>query len=210
MLQLTHSDYTPLYVDFLSAKQQYRKGQGGGAKQMIAKAVGVRNKPSILDVTAGLGADAYVLASLGLEVKMCERQPTVFALLKDGLRRLKEVHALINLSLVSNDGFAYLLGLDESNYPDVIYLDPMHPPRKKSAQVKKEMQVLQQLVGSDDDKQILFEQALKCAQNRVVVKWPVKVEPISNKKADMIFIGKSTVYHVYLTNKKNSNVSTVY
>lgn len=45
--------------------------------------------PNVLDGTAGLGRDAFVLASLGCKVQMVERHPVVAALLDDGLKRAK-------------------------------------------------------------------------------------------------------------------------
>jgi len=59
-----------------------------------------------------------------------------------------------------------------TNAPDVVYLDPMFPHRQKSALVKKEMRVFQQLVGSDDDANRLLELARCIARKRVVVKRP--------------------------------------
>lgn len=56
---------------------------------MIAKAVGIQQgvRPRVLDATAGLGKDAFVLASLGCEMSLIERQPLIGALLEDGLAR---------------------------------------------------------------------------------------------------------------------------
>ena len=73
----------PIYVDFLEGALAHRKQYGGGKNQLIAKAVGIKSslKLSVLDVTAGLGRDAFVLATLGCAVLMCERSPIVFALL---------------------------------------------------------------------------------------------------------------------------------
>ena len=54
-------------VDFVAGKSRHRRLYGGGKGQQIAKAVGVQGsvRPSVLDATAGLGGDAFVLASLG-------------------------------------------------------------------------------------------------------------------------------------------------
>ena len=56
---------------------------------MIAKAVGVSGKfhPQVADLTAGLGADSFVLAGLGCNITMTERNPIVHLLLQDGLSR---------------------------------------------------------------------------------------------------------------------------
>ncbi|MGB0184582.1 MAG: class I SAM-dependent methyltransferase, partial [Opitutales bacterium] len=67
-------------ADFCDAGTRYRLAQGGG-NEMIAKAVGLKgqSKPTVLDCTAGLGMDAYVLAALGCEVTLLERNPIVHA-----------------------------------------------------------------------------------------------------------------------------------
>ena len=54
---------------------------------MLAKAVGLKKGacPDVIDCTAGLGRDAFVLASLGCRVVMLERVTVVHALLNDGL-----------------------------------------------------------------------------------------------------------------------------
>ena len=46
----------------------------------------------MLDATAGLGRDAFVLASLGCQVTLIERVPAVAALLENGIER-----ALLNV-----------------------------------------------------------------------------------------------------------------
>src|SRR5690606_16884554 len=79
----------PVRVDFVEGAAAHRRLYGGGSGQMIAKAVGVQAgiRPRILDATAGLGRDAFVLASLGCDMTLIERQPLVAALLEDGLQR---------------------------------------------------------------------------------------------------------------------------
>jgi 16S rRNA (guanine1516-N2)-methyltransferase len=61
-----------LHVDFLSDSLNYRRRHGGGIKQALARAAGIKPgiRPSILDVTAGLGKDSFLLASLGCKVTM--------------------------------------------------------------------------------------------------------------------------------------------
>lgn len=83
----------PVRCDFVGGSAQHRRLYGGGKGQDIAKAVGLNHssfKPQVLDLTAGLGRDGFVLASLGASVLMLERHPLVFALLDDGLVRARE------------------------------------------------------------------------------------------------------------------------
>ena len=79
----------PTRVDFVHGAVAHRRQFGGGKGQMIARAIGIASgvRPTILDATAGLGRDAFVLASLGCAVTLIERHPLVAALLEDGLQR---------------------------------------------------------------------------------------------------------------------------
>ncbi|NHW59468.1 class I SAM-dependent methyltransferase, partial [Escherichia coli] len=67
----------------------HRRKFGGGRGEAVAKAVGIKKDylPDVVDATAGLGRDAFVLASIGCKVRMVERHPVVAALLEDGLKR---------------------------------------------------------------------------------------------------------------------------
>ena len=78
-----------VFVDFVEGAVAHRRKFGGGRSQSIAKAVGLKAgaNPLVVDATAGLGRDAFVLASLGCRVVMLERSPVVAALLADGLTR---------------------------------------------------------------------------------------------------------------------------
>ena len=190
-------------VDFAGGAVAHRRLYGGGKGQAIAKAVGLNKGavPTVLDATAGLGRDAFVLASLGCRVTLLERQPMVAALLHDGLRRgyadpeiggwLQERLRLVHRS--SLDALA-----DWPERPDVIYLDPMYPHRDKSALVKKEMRVFQDLVGADNDADGLLAPALALARKRVVVKRPDYAEPLAGHKPSTCIETKKNRFDVYV------------
>ena len=201
----------PVRVDFAGGAAKHRRLYGGGKKQDISKAVGLNKpgfKPSILDLTAGLGQDAFVLASQGATVSMVERHPVVHALLADGLERAKatiddeELQSVIaRMELVNTDSAIYLSQLSPEHQPDIIYLDPMFPPREKSAKVKKEMQLFHQLVGENDDADQLLTQALEKARYRVVVKRPSHApflgDTLKVKEPGYSLKGKSTRFDIY-------------
>lgn len=180
----------PLYVDFVSADAERRRD--AGRQLPLARAVGVKGdaRPSVLDATAGLGRDAFTLAALGCDVTGVERSPIIAALLRDGLER-----AACRLRLVVGDAREFMAGLAEDARPDVVYLDPMFPERRKSAAVKKELQYLQELLGPDDA-QALFAAALKCARQRVVVKRPVHAPELA--RPNHTLEGKTVRFDVYL------------
>lgn len=190
----------PVYVDFLSGTLAHRRQFGGGRGQLIAKAIGIQPKKqlSVLDVAAGLGRDAFVLANLGCKVTMIERNPIIAALLQDGLKRAKEEEwfKTLTLKLIEDDAIHFLKNL--KNLPDVIYIDPMFPTRKKSALVKKEMRVLRHVVGEDEDVAALLSLAITKAKKRVVVKRSRLAPTIQGCEPDLVFQGKSSRFDVYL------------
>lgn len=196
-----------IFVDFLAGKSNHRRLHGGGKGQDIAKAIGLHKikNPSVLDLTAGMGGDSFVLATLGANITMVERNPIVHALLKDALARVSlsadsELQDILSrIELTNEDAFVFLDNLNEETLPDVIYLDPMFPVRSKSAQVKKEMQFFHDIVGDDNDSEKLLLKAIHLANKRIVVKRPRLAEKLTEDfQPDFVISGKSTRYDVYL------------
>jgi len=191
-----------LTCDFTSGAVAHRLRFGGGRNQALPKAVGLSRgrTPKIVDATAGLGRDAFLLASLGAHVTMIERSAQVYSALTHALLRAKEGPADIaeitsRMTLINGDAKEVLPGLEAQ----VILVDPMHPPRRGSALVKKEMRVLRQLVGADEDALELMRVALKTATNRVVLKWPLRAKPMPGLCSPSHQIsGKTTRYDVFM------------
>lgn len=189
-------------VDFVEGAVAHRRLFGGGTGQMIAKAVGVQPgvRPQVLDATAGLGRDAFVLASLGCTMTLIERQPLIAALLEDGLARARtnsDVGPIVaQMHLLQGDAIELLADWAEVP-PQVIYLDPMFPHRDKTAQVKKEMRLFRPLAGADLDAPALLAAALALASHRVVVKRPRKAPCIEGVKPGYALEGKSSRYDIY-------------
>lgn len=189
-------------VDFLSGAVAHRRQFGGGSGQMIAKAVGVQSgvRPSVLDATAGLGRDAFVLAQLGCAMTLIERQPIIATLLGDGLARALAdpgcADIVARMRLVCGDAIALMKDW-MGDPPQVVYLDPMFPHRDKSALVKKEMRLFRPLAGDDDDAPALLEAALALASHRVVVKRPRKAAAIAGMPPGYVLEGKSSRFDVY-------------
>lgn len=189
-------------VDFVEGATAHRRLFGGGSGQMIAKAVGVQPgvRPRVLDATAGLGKDAFVLASLGCDMHLIERQPIIAALLEDGLARGRQnldVGEIVQRMHLLAGNSIELIRDWQLEPPQVIYLDPMFPHRDKSALVKKEMRVFRPLVGDDMDAPALLAAALALASHRVVVKRPRKAPIIEGPKPGHSLEGKSSRYDIY-------------
>ena len=195
-LVLLTDDFTPLFVNF--SQLIWQKRRNAGKKQGLVRACKPMQGIRILDATAGWGRDAVVLASFGAEVMMMERHPVMAALLADGLRRLSSPSTL-TMSLLPGDAKNYLQTLSSNDFPDVIYIDPMHPLREKSALVKKDMQALQQIIGTDDDAHELIQLALIRSQQRVVVKWPQRLPAFSQPTTSIE--GKTVRFDIYQVRK---------
>jgi 16S rRNA (guanine1516-N2)-methyltransferase len=205
LITTDESETGAVFVDFVGGAVGHRRLFGGGRGQPIAKAVGLKGgaNPEVLDATGGLGRDAFVLASLGCHVTLLERSPVVAALLEDGLRRAREDAEIgpwvgERLRLIHTDAIEWMNSLAETGFPEVVYLDPMFPHRNKSALVKKEMRLLQQLLGGDPDADGLLPAAIRVAKKRVVVKRPDAAPHLAEIKPTMSIHSKKHRYDVYV------------
>ena len=186
----------PVRVDFAEGALAHRRLYGGGAGQMVARAAGLRGslRPSVLDATAGLGRDAFVLAALGCQVIMIERQPVIAALLADGLERARlaggeTAEIVARMRLIQADAIVTMADWNEP-IPQVVHRD-------KSALVKKEMRVFRPLAGDDLDAPALLAAALALASHRVAVKRPRKAPAIAGHKPSAELSGQSSRYDIY-------------
>lgn len=161
------------------------------SKEPLAKALAIKgNQQKIIwDTTCGTGKDTLLIHFFGAKVFAFERNPAIFLLLKDALRRFP-----LDIELFFSD--ASTLKQSTLPKPDVIYYDPMYPSKKKSALARKEMRIFKELVGEDLDSGEFLEWALKTATDRVVVKRSLEAKPIKeNPSAE--YVGKSTRYDMY-------------
>jgi len=199
----------PVMVDFVSGASAHRRKYGGGSGQSIAKAVGISGayKPSVLDATAGLGRDGFVLATLGCEITLIERHPVVYLLLKSGLAcaqgDLEVADIMARMKLLEGNSIELLANWFELGYeqPDIVYLDPMFPHTTASAEAKKEMKLFRSLVGADVDEDELWAQANEIARCRIVVKRPAKAPPLAGRTPTFVLGGKANRFDIYVKSK---------
>jgi len=197
--------YGPVNADFSSL--DVKSPAARSRRQPLARAVGLARSggqmPRVCDATAGLGGDTWLLAAWGCEVIALERSEVIFALLADGLERARATAPTIcdRIRLVQGDAMEIFANWSERDCgatPDVVFLDPMFPPKKKKAALeRKEMRALRTVVGEDADASALLSAALELARRRVVVKRPLHAEslvlhPTVSQK------GKSMRYDVYV------------
>jgi len=191
-----------LKCSFIEGPILHRLKYGKGRGQNLAKAVGMKSNKNrtIFDATAGLGYDAFILASLGANVTLIERSKIMYNLLKDGLAEARsyggEISKIISrMNLIFGDSKLILPDL----LPEVILIDTMYKDRKKTALVKNDMRLVRDIVGTDPDYIELIGVALNQASNRVVIKQPRYAYPIDNiKPYSHQILGKTIRYDVYM------------
>ncbi len=189
-------------IDFTSAAMAHRLRQGGGRGQALAKAVGAAKgrTPRIIDATAGLGRDGFILAHLGADIIMIERNPAIHGALQQALQSALAgedifAAAAARIELIFGDAKTVLPSLTG----DTIYIDPMHPARHKSALVKQNMRDLRAIVGPDTDCHELIHAALQHTSKRISLKWPKNAAlPQDIPKPSYERIGKTTRYCIFI------------
>jgi 16S rRNA (guanine1516-N2)-methyltransferase len=197
-----------IWADFVGGRLGHRASTPGGGAAMLRRAVGFKAAPwQVCDATAGLARDAFLLASIGCAVTAIERSAVVAALVADGVARARQLAdaavlaSLGRIQWIAADSRQWLAAFNKNgtvpDRPDVVYLDPMFPARRKSALVKKEMRLCRLVAGDDGDAGELLELARSAATARVVVKRPVGAAPLAEGVA-YEYAGRTIRYDVYL------------
>ena len=207
----------PHWIDLCPRTPNPRSGQPDLLLQALAPQR-IQGGAVLYDLTAGWAQDSLLLATTrGVsQVVMVERDPIVACMLQDALRRVTCIAQLLlpttstgawkqravtlqdKLHLCVGDARDILQNLllcpttDQQQQlprPDIIYLDPMFPPRTKTAAVKKGMQILHGLFlplddGSttdvddtkpqDTEEADLLQLAYRATNVKVVVKRPIQ------------------------------------
>lgn len=184
----------------------------GISSQRLVRACGERGR--LLDATAGLGGDSWILAAAGFSVTAVERSPLIFRVLCDGVERAK---ADARLATIANR-----VELRQADARDVmqvsgkewatIYLDPMYPPKPGSALAPKPIRLVRDAVGDDLDSTALFLAAVATQCGRIVVKRPRHAKPLCAEllcaEPDIVFKSKLVRYDVYL--REGSSLRTLH
>jgi 16S rRNA (guanine1516-N2)-methyltransferase len=185
------SNELEMEIDFVKQIKSIRARKLAG--ENLLKAIGKKNKNiKIYDLTAGLGRDALILALAGYEVVMVENNHLIFTMLDAAYKKLIEEDKMLaqRISLVKEDNYNFVSRLSVGENI-LFYLDPMFPDRIKSAQVKKEMQIMQKICDKTNNLEKLLNLCLTRAN--VVVKRP----KFSKEKLNLI------PHHVIKGNKIN-------
>lgn len=186
--------------DFSEMERRVRNGLY--QHELLVKAAKLKEKgahPLALDLTAGMGNDAFLLAAAGFQVIMIEHDPVIAALLRDALRRGRKEEALSGIisrmTLLEGDSLQEIAGIPET--PDIIYLDPMFPERKKTGLVKKKFQLLHKLEKPCENGEELLWAALRKRPQRVIIKRPANGPTLGGMKPDWSLQGGQIRYDVF-------------
>ena len=187
---------------FVSRQKTYPASK----KDILGRVAG-RKTETILDATAGWGSDALHLCSQGFTLQLVERNPILVGFLSEALSRLERStwvknNTVIVPKLLAVDSIQMMRESAFIQSVDCIYLDPMFPEkRKRSALAKKNMQVLHDLLGEDDDQEHLFSAAYAASKRRIVVKRPDYAQSLGASlgiEPSQILQSKLIHYEIYL------------
>lgn len=180
-----------------------------------------QDKHAVVDVTAGLGRDAFLLAAMGFRVLLVERHPILFHFLREEVSRQARTGTALgtacrNMSVlladasleVSVDTIRTVLRKHAQDCPTLsVYIDPMYPSGavgRRSA-VKKDSQILRHLVVADDtnerrrNEKCLLRNALQLASKggHVVVKRPARASFLADAVPNKQTHGSTHRFDVY-------------
>lgn len=188
--------------DFTRMLPRLKAGKLSG--ELLVRAAKIKGKEGLLtavDATAGLGEDSLLLAAAGFHVTLCERNPVVYELLRDAVRRAERIPELAEIvgrmELRHEDSIETMRQLEFA--PDVILLDPMFPERQKSALVKKKLQMIQKLELPCMDERELLIAAVRAKPKKLIVKRPPKGPYLAEIKPDHSITGKAVRFDCFVS-----------
>lgn len=193
-LSLSHTRESELQNIRPEFSESRRARPAALAHERLIRAIGglAPEKLHIVDATAGLGGDALLMASAGHQVTLIERSAALAAMLQHAINGCD-----LDFSLRHGESTNVLPKLIGQMRPDVIYLDPMFPVTGKRAKARKGLQALKELLPPSDDEHRLLETALDAAHYRVVVKRPIKAEPLAGRAPGFSYRGKLVRFDCY-------------
>lgn len=187
----------PVIIDWSSSKAQHRLSQVSRRTEPLSRALGLKanHRPTVVDATAGLGGDSVIIHALGCPVIAIERNSVVAALLDNAIQRSQRSE----ITLLNTDSESWLAA-QADNSKEIVFLDPMFGKGETRAQVKKPMQLMQQLLADQNESGDLLTAALRVASKRVVVKRAAKAPHLNDLKPQLTVDGKAIRFDIYLCN----------
>ena len=198
ILHFRISDKESLSFDFLKGRL-FNRLKRIEHESLIKKAIGKNKvKLKIFDATAGSLIDSIIFLKLGHRVVACEQSKILYRLLDDAILRAKyEYNFFENLSFINSDSAKIV---DSHLDSDIFYFDPMFKDIKlnikRSGTLQKIGNVLS-LERLEDTSQQIFNQMLKKKYKKIIVKRPIKSNPL-HEKINYQVKGKAIRYDIYI------------
>ncbi len=177
----------------------HRVSNGRLSHEMLVKTAKTKEeKPVAFDAAAGMGEDALLLAAAGYEVYLFEQDAVIAALLRDALQRAKKIPELREIvsRMKLTQGNSIELMSTIPCTPDLVYLDPMFPARRKSGLINKKLQLIQKLEQPCSTQQELLDAAAAVHPKKIIIKRPLNGEYLAGKKPSYTIKGKAIRYDV--------------
>lgn len=183
-----------IYIDIDGEVARLKKQRINYKKDLLCRAMGYKGQENyvIFDGTLGFGKDALHMVTVGCKIVACERQPVVFALMEDALKRSQDHSAAFAIHWGESKQF-----LEKTNDNiDCIYLDPMFEDTRKKSSPKKQMAFLREVSPNDLKTESVMELWPELAIKRMVVKRAIKSDYLF-AKPNLTFAGNLVRYDVY-------------
>ncbi len=212
----------PLSFDFIDTWKRIKPGtKNQRKKDPLLKALALKKNENegpvnLIDATCGMGKDSLFFIKQGIKTLAYERSPYLAPLLWDAKRRASDdpelgpilkdkfffsfSNAMEHKEVIKKEWLSLNPHTNGFKKPDIIFLDPMFPPKRKKALPKKEMVIFSELVGPDNDQETLLTWALDLKPKRVIVKRPIWAEPPKNFVPDTSYEGKTVKFDTYFPN----------
>ncbi|MXZ80591.1 MAG: hypothetical protein F4Z15_04330 [Gammaproteobacteria bacterium] len=170
----------------------------------LLRAIG-RKFGTVIDMTGGWCVDASRIAVSGCSTIAFECNPLVYVLCRHaiGRCRIPAIHKRLTLRLGDSAQMMRAEHIDA----DVVYMDPMYPPRQRDAASPKGIALLREIVdngGVDLSSGAMLDAAMSRAGRRIVVKRPHHAPAIREGKVGEIR-SKQVRYDIYYSGPANGN-----
>ena len=149
---------------FVDLKKEIKKRDFGKKEDPLIKSVGKNNH--VFDGTAGFGVDTVLISLKNKSVFCFEKDPLVFLFLKSNLLYLKNTIWGKKIKVENT----CVLGF--GGHGDVLYIDPMFPPKKKKALPPQRIQWLRGHLGEPELDMVRFLDFGRSRFKKVVLKRP--------------------------------------
>ena len=192
------SDKESLSFDFLKGRL-FNRLKRIEHESLIKKAIGKNKvKLKIFDATAGSLIDSIIFLKLGHRVVACEQSKILYRLLDDAILRAKnEYNFFENLSFINSDSAKIV---DYHLDSDIFYFDPMFKDIKQNVKRSGTLQKIGNVLSLErleDTSQQIFNQMLKKKYKKIIVKRPIKSNPLY-EKINYQVKGKAIRYDIYI------------